>query len=158
MRRTPSRRRLRAFGKTAEIAIAAPQVMALRTARMLAAGAHPNRADRAELLRMSTEKLQAFSESVSAIAAHTYKTNQELALLAMREWWTTWLNPWYRVTPPRIAPFGWPPLLIFAAASNRLQSSMLNAIEKGLTPVHKRATRNARRLTRAKKRAARSKR
>jgi hypothetical protein len=61
-----------------------PQVIALRTARMFAAGAYPDSLDRREVIRMSTEKLQAFSESMNAMAVEIYKTNQELTLLAVR--------------------------------------------------------------------------
>ena len=130
-------------------------MIALRTARMFAAGAYPDSLDRREVIRMSTEKLQAFSESMNAMAVQVYKANHELTLLAMRNWWTAWTNPWslltYRGTPPWIVPF-WP-LQGFGsgATSSRLQRSMAKVIEKGLTPVHKRATGNARRLTRMKK-------
>ena len=141
--------------RAAELTIAAPQVIALRSARMLAAGAHPDSLDRRELMRMSTEKLQAVSESMTAMALQVYKANQELMLLAVRNWWTAWMNPWslptYRGIPPWILPF-WP-LQGFGsgATSNRLQRSMAKVIEKGLAPVHKRATGNARRLSRMKK-------
>jgi hypothetical protein len=149
------RKKAGAIVKAAELTIAAPQVAVLRSARMLTAGAYPDSLDRREFMRMSTEKLQAFSESMNAMAVEIYKTNQELTLLAVRNWWTAWKNPWslltYRGTPPWILPF-WP-LQGFGsgATSSRLQRSMAKVIEKGLTPVHKRATGNARRLTRMKK-------
>ncbi len=156
MGRITRRKKVGAIVKATELTIAAPQVIALRTARMFAAGAYPDSLDRREVIRMSTEKLQAFSESMNAMAVQVYKTNQELTLLAVRNWWTAWTNPWsaltYRGTPPWIVPF-WP-LQGFAsrATASRLQRSMAKVIEKGLTPVHKRATGNARRLSRIKKR------
>ncbi len=155
MRRVIRRKKAGAIGKAAELTIAAPQVIALRTARTLAAGAYPDSRDRREFMRMSTEKLQAVSESMNAMALQVYKANQELMLLAVRNWWTAWMNPWslltYRGIPPWILPF-WP-LQGFGsgATSNRLQRSMAKVIEKGLAPVHKRATGNARRLSRMKK-------
>jgi hypothetical protein len=42
---------------------------------------------------MSQEKIDAFSESLFAMAAPMYKLNQEFALLAMRQWWKAWANP-----------------------------------------------------------------
>ncbi len=132
------RKKAGAIVKAAELTIAAPQVAALRTARMLAAGAYPDSLDRREFMRMSTEKLQAFSESMNAMALQVYKANQELTLLAVRNWWTAWwtawTNPWsvltYRGTPPWIVPFG--PLQGFGsgATSSRLQRSMAKVIEK----------------------------
>jgi len=67
MRRVKRSTRKSPVVKAAELAIAAPQVVAVRTARMLAAGSRPGAADRAELSRMSTEKVQAFWESMFAM-------------------------------------------------------------------------------------------
>src|SRR5687767_7245116 len=63
MRRVKRSRKVGSVAKMAELAIAAPQVVAVRTARMLAAGVNPGAADRAEFSRMGTEKVQAFWES-----------------------------------------------------------------------------------------------
>jgi hypothetical protein len=155
MRRVIRRKKAGAIVKAAELPIAAPQVIALRTARTLAAGAYPDSLDRREVMRMSTEKLQAVSESMNAMAVQVYKANQELMLLAVRNWWTAWMNPWSLLTypgiPPWILPF-WPlPGFGSGATPSRSQRSMAKVIEKGLTPVHKRTTGNARRLGRMKK-------
>ncbi|MGH8669464.1 MAG: hypothetical protein ACREUN_02480 [Burkholderiales bacterium] len=52
----------------------APQVIALRSLRTQ---------DRREMQRMSTEKVQAYWESMNA-----------MALASTRYWWTAWASPW----------------------------------------------------------------
>ena len=118
--------------RAAELSMAVPQVVALRTARMLAAGASPDARDRRELARMGTEKVQAYWESVNAMALQTVKMNQELALIAMRQWWSGWASPWSAMLPA--------------------QRAAARVLEQGLVPVHRAATANARRLGRARKR------
>lgn len=86
--------------------MAVPQVIAHRTARMLAAGANPSARDRLEFQRMGIEKAFAFWESMHAM------------------WWSAWLAPW----------------------------SAAKMMEKGIAPVHRRATANARRLRKIRKR------
>ena len=135
MRRAKSSRKAGAIVKAAELAIAAPQVVALRTARMLAAGANPGAADRAELTQMSTEKVQAFWESMFAMGTQIVRTQQEYATTAALQWWRLWTNPSWLVP-----------------TSRKRQSEMSKLVDAALTPVHKRATANARRLGRIKKR------
>jgi hypothetical protein len=60
MHRSKRPTKRRASAKLAEIAVAAPQVVAIRTARMLSAGIHPSAADRVEFSNMGTEKVPAF--------------------------------------------------------------------------------------------------
>ncbi|MFL6564423.1 MAG: polyhydroxyalkanoate granule-associated phasin [Burkholderiales bacterium] len=113
--------------KAAELSIAAPQVAALRVARMLAAGVNPSARDRREFERMGTEKVLAFWESMNAMGMEMAKAQQHYALLAMRQWWSPWLSPWS------------------AAAS------AARVLDKGLGPVHRRASANARRLRRLRR-------
>ena len=115
-------KRKRSIVKAAELSLAAPQVVAIRTARMLAAGANPSARDRREFERMGTEKVLAFWESMSAMGLEMAKAQQQYALAAMRQWWAPWMGPWS------------------AAAS------ATKVLERGLGPVHKRASANARRL------------
>ena len=102
--------------------MAVPQVVALRTARMLAAGANPSARDRREFERMGTEKLLACWESMNAMGLEMARAQQQYALFAMRQWWSPWASPWS-----------------MAASATRI-------LDKGLGPVHKRASANARRL------------
>ncbi len=89
------RRRAGSLAKVAELAMAAPQVAAIRTARMLAAAANPGAADRAELSQMCTEKVQAFWESMFAMNAQVLRAQQEYTRTAALEWWRLWATPWW---------------------------------------------------------------
>jgi hypothetical protein len=115
-------KRNRLLAKGAALSVAAPQVVAMRTARMLAAGVNPSARDRRELERMGTEKVLAFWESMNAMTLEMAKAQQQFALTAMRQWWSPWVSPWS----------------VGAAAAK--------VLEKGLAPVQKRASANARRL------------
>ena len=120
------RRRHASFTKAAELSLVAPQVIAMRTARMLAAGANPSARDRREFQRMGNEKVLAFWESMNAMGLQVAKAQQEYALLAMRNWSAPWITPWS-----------------MAVSASRV-------LEQGLAPLHKRASANARRLRRIK--------
>jgi len=142
------------MAKAAELAIAAPMVVALRTARMLAAGATPDARDRREFALMGSEKLQAFWESTGAIALQMQRTQQEWALLVTRQWWGAWARAW-SVTGWR-APLSMPsflPLYGPGSSANRArwERSFSQLVESGLTPFHQHVTRNARRLGRVKR-------
>src|SRR5262249_62098179 len=86
-------KRKRSIAKLAELSLAAPQVVAMRTARMLAVGANPNARDRREFQRMGTEKVLAFWESMQAMGLEVAKAQQQYALFALRQWWSPWGSP-----------------------------------------------------------------
>ena len=132
--------------RLAQIAVAAPQVIAVRTSRMLAAGASPGASDRAEFSRMHTEKVEAFWESMAAMTAQVARANQEYARLAGVQWWRLWTTP-LSFVGKRTAAQAAASLLPLPTATQRKRaaSSILAAAVK---PVHKRATANARRLKR----------
>ena len=119
-------KRKRSLAKAAELSLAVPQVVAMRTARMLAAGVNPSARDRRELERMGTEKYMAFWESMSIIGLEMLKAQQQYALRAMGQWWSPWVSPWSAVT------------------------SAARIMEKGMGPVRKRASANARRLRKSR--------
>ncbi|HEY3180383.1 MAG TPA: polyhydroxyalkanoate granule-associated phasin [Casimicrobiaceae bacterium] len=141
-----SKRRL--ITKTSELSLVAPQVVALRFARLLAAGASPTARDRRESARMVNEKIAAFSEAWIAMAAQMQRSNQEWALFTMRQWWSAAIDPSWMLqtwgTPRR-----W---LRTGATRRKMQTSMVKLVTAGLTPIHKRATRNVRRLSARKSR------
>lgn len=56
-----------------EIALAAPVVVGLRSARMAAAGASPSRRDRRESVRMVQEKAEAGLESMLAVGTRLWQ-------------------------------------------------------------------------------------
>ena len=150
MARTRHARNATTMTRMAELAVAAPQVVAVRTARMIAAGTNPGAADRAEFSAMHTEKVQAFWESMSAMALQTMKMQQQYARNATLQWWRLWTTPWW-LASNRTAAQTMSAILDrpSAAQRNRAASDLLAA---SLGPVHKRATGNARRLTRRRKR------
>lgn len=155
MRRANRRRRMGSHVKAAELAIAAPQVVAIRTARMLAAGANPNSRDGAEFSRMGTEKVQASWESMFAMARQAARANQEYTRLAFLRWWGVWTKPWwllaYRPPSQAIASVAQSVASGSAAVQRQRVRAISKVMEHGLSPVHKRATANARRLTRIRK-------
>jgi len=96
--------------------------------RMLAAGVNPSARDRREFERMGTEKVVAFWESMQAMGLEVAKAQQQYALFALSHWWSPWVSPWSA-----------------AASATRV-------LEKGLGPVHRRASANVRRLRKPRRR------
>jgi hypothetical protein len=157
MRRLKRRSRTGLATKVAELAIAAPQVVAIRTARMLAAGASPDASDRAEFSRMVPEKVSALWESMFAMSRQLVTTQQEYARSAATKWMRVWMTPWWlsAYRPLTRTTASLPVLAALAGPTPReRQRTAVKLIEKALGPVHKRATANSRRLTRIKKRRA----
>jgi hypothetical protein len=120
--------------QSAELAVAVPVVVAHRVARMARAGSPPNARDRREFTRMGTEKLMAFNESWMAMWAQSMRIQQEISVAMWRAWWSAWTNPRSRSVLPNVDP-PW---------------AALRLISKGMAPVHRRATANARRLGRTR--------
>lgn len=115
---------------------------------MLSAGARPGAQDRRELSRMAAEKIQAWQESTSAMAAQLYKAQMQWTAAAMRNWLALWTSPWGM--PGRAHRFSTSPRQ-GRAAHRRLERTLSEVIGRGLAPVHRRATANARRLSRRKR-------
>jgi len=133
----PARRRPPASlsTKTAELALAVPQVVAHRLLRMAHAGPHLSARDRKEFARMIAEKNSAFGESWNAMALQALQSQRTFAAaLALA------------ATPPRSTRAG-PGAHALAA---QLQQAALAVIGKGLAPVHRRAVANAKRLARTR--------
>ncbi|HYH42038.1 MAG TPA: polyhydroxyalkanoate granule-associated phasin [Burkholderiales bacterium] len=155
MRRVKPSRKTASIRKITELAVAAPQVVAIRTARMLAAGAHPGATDRAEFSLMGREKIAAAAESMFAMAAQMVKTQQEYARAAALQWWKLWTTPWlfgaYRPLVQTLASLPQAALIAVPTPTQR-RRAVGKLVEAAVTPVHKRATGNARRLGKIKKR------
>ena len=109
-----------------ELAFAAPQVVAQRTARMARAGALPSRADQDEFLRMGSEKVDAFYQSWTEM------------------WMAGWRVPFDIARASTLAP---------ASGYALLATSAMGVLSAGLAPVRKRAVSNAKRLARRRKMA-----
>jgi hypothetical protein len=143
--------------KIAELAVAAPQGVAVRTRRMLAGGANPPAADRAAFSMMGRDKLAAAAQSVFAVAAHMVKTQQEYARAAAVQWWKLWTTPWLLgASQPVVQTLAAPPQAALAAAPppacRPAPARGRQARRTAVTPVHKRATGKARGPGRIKKR------
>lgn len=120
--------------KMAELAFAAPQVVAHRVTRMAVAGPILSQRDRKEFQRMSAEKAEAFAESWNAMTMQVFNANQALAASFFR----SFRSPSLRGMPSA------------GAVTAQLQSVALDVLGKGLSPVHRKAVANAQRLGRTK--------
>jgi hypothetical protein len=128
------RKSLSLLAKSAELAIAAPQVIAHRVTRMAIAGPTLSARDRKEFHLMVGEKVAGFGEAWSAMVLQTIRANQTLAVSLFRA-------------------FGAPSLRRRAsttAVAVQLQGAALDILAKGLAPIHRMAVGNAKRLARTK--------
>lgn len=114
----------------AELAWAAPQVMAHRIARMMAAGAVPDARDAAEFTRMFTEKTSAFSQAWVA------------------GWAALWWAPWQVAMEVVRAQAGFGGANALAPARRAWRRQGWGIAGSWLAPVHRTAVANARRLGR----------
>jgi len=119
-----------------EIGWAAPQVIAHRTRRMLSGGAFPVQADRDEFRRMFDEKAEAWFEAMWRMSAEMGSQWVAISSSMMQPWWLSGASPaahWQSA---------------WRGAARRWVRSAPHIARLGLTPVHRRATANARRLGR----------
>ena len=128
------RKSLSLLAKSAELAIAAPQVIAHRVTRMVIAGPTLSARDRKEFQSMVAEKMAGFGEAWSAMVLQTIRANQTVALSLLRAFWAPSLRRRASTT----------------AVAAQLQSTALDILAKGLAPVHRKAVANAKRLARTK--------
>jgi hypothetical protein len=120
--------------KTAQLAVAVPQVMAHRMTRMALAGPRLSSRDRKEFELMVAEKNAALGEAWTAMAAQTAKVNQALAESFFSSLLLAAQGRKSSATAPAL----------------QWQQAMLSVLGKGLAPVHRKAMANARRLARTK--------
>jgi hypothetical protein len=108
-----------------DIALAAPQVISHRTARMAMAGHVPSARDQKEFHLMGAEKLEAMAEGALAMTMQLWQAQQNAALALMGAWWKP--QAWFDAGP--------------------LLRALPGVTAAGLKPVHKRVTANAQRLS-----------
>jgi hypothetical protein len=120
--------------KLAELAIAAPQVVAHRLTRMAIAGPVLSARDKKEFRSMMQEKQMAFVQSWMAMAIEAARIQQSLLM--------SWLSPSRMLSP-------WSPAA-GAKTATLLRGAALRVAAKGLAPVHSKAVSNARRLRKAR--------
>ena len=117
--------------RTAELAFAAPQVVAHRVARMSSTGPALSKRDQREFRLMGSEKMAAFAASWTAMVLQAVRAQQALYLSFVRSLWSPWLGS-------RAA----------SRMAGQLQNAALGVLDKGIRPVHRTATGNAKRLAR----------
>lgn len=125
---TTDHRAKRISKQAVELSIAAPQVIAQRLTRMALAGPNPTAKVQHEYYLMGAEKVAAFGEAWLAMSMRLLQANQQLAMSLM---------------------YAWNPLLgghMLSKSVQVYQSAMWDVLGKGMTPVHKCAVANARRL------------
>jgi len=137
-----SRRSARTLRKSGELALAASQVIAVRTARMQAADWPLNARDQREFARMGTEKVQAFSQAGMAMGVQMAVLQQQWALQAMSQWIALWRNVW----------MPWTAGATHAGRPMQVQRAMLRLVDSGMAPIHRAARANAQRLSVVRKR------
>jgi hypothetical protein len=110
-----------------EMAFSVPQVVTHRIGRMATAGGESE-----ELYRMTAEKVAAFYESWAAMQAEGMRLSQGLWLSSLQAAWTPWFPP--------------------SGQKRRLRRGATRIAAQGLYPISRRASANARRLARRKRR------
>lgn len=131
----PSRRSNSLATRSAELAFAAPLVIAHRLTRLAAAGHSPTARDQREFHRMGAEKVAAFAESWAAMGAKLLSLQQAW----IGSMWRWSLAPWAGAMP-------WPP------SHAQWQRAARGVLARGIGPVHRRAVANAKRLGRPDRR------
>lgn len=128
------RKKSSVVAQATEMAVAVPQVVAHRVARMALAGPMLSERDRKEFDRMLAEKETAFHESWSAMAAQAWLAQRALTSQMIRSMLTPTLTP-------HALPAQW---------VSHWHQETLGVLSKGLGPVHRKAMANAKRLARTR--------
>ena len=141
--------------KAMQMSTAAAQVIAIRTTRMAAHGANPNAADKREMHRMGAEKVDAFSRAgqaiatgalplVAGMAGQAWRTSLDL-LTASTQLAASRTLPQTLARQRKLAHT----LMRSAPAAQHGAASKATAqlAHRALAPVHRKATANAKRLT-----------
>jgi hypothetical protein len=129
-RRTPVQRLAK---QAIELSVAAPQVAAARLSR-IAARPSPSASDQNELFLMGAEKVAAAYQAWASM------------------WWQVVRVQFDLARSMASSALGGPPYRVFAPWSvDRSIAAGTRVLSAGLAPVHRKATRNARRLARRRK-------
>lgn len=126
------RRTQRVATQTAELAMAVPQVVAQRLTQMALAGPNPSAADVREFHLMTSEKMAATVESLTAMGLQMWRAQQELMLSFWR--------PWNPMQP------GLSSVRAMQHSAQVMNSATLGVLGEGLEPLRSRAVANAKRL------------
>lgn len=139
--------------KTSEMLLSSGSVIQIRTQRMAVAGLQPSPADIDEMQRMGHEKLEAATESSAAIANQLHTTRYALVKRAVQHWFgsaNAWVGLATSISPAQALSHGnrWMSAAARSAANaTQLSSAPARIAQRGLRPIHAKATSNARRLS-----------
>jgi len=138
--------------KTGEMMLASAQVISHRTSRMSKAGPTPNARDRREFALMGHEKIEASVESAQAIAMQLMKMTPLLGAHASKQMLTSATALMSLAASGSVGEAMTRQAALIravtqsAATASRLSGSTARVAQRGLKPIHARATANARRL------------
>src|SRR5262249_2002043 len=116
--------------KSAQLALAVPQVMAHRIRRLAVAGLSPSNRDLREFQLMVTEKHAAFLASWNAMTIEAFRVQQAFMLSWLRGIWMPWPGP--KITAASIV--------------RQMQNAALGIALSGMAPIRRTAVANSRRL------------
>jgi hypothetical protein len=139
---------------TQEMLASSASVVQARTERMALAGLSPSQADLAEFQLMAQEKLAAVGESGTAIAHQLQTSGLGLLNRAIRHWFTgaaAFAGLLTSVTPAQAMVQSDRLLDVSTQAAvtvSQISSVAARVAQRGLKPIHAKATANARRLVR----------
>ena len=146
------------FGwRYSEMLFASSQVIAHRTDRIRKAGTASRADDRQEFSLMKQEKVEAALESAQAIALESVLASQRYAAFAFRQFFAgmpALLALALPGTPDQVSArrirLVRNTVQRSAVSANKLSHATGKIVQKGLTPIRKRATANAKRLKRVR--------
>jgi hypothetical protein len=138
--------------KTHEMLLSSGSVIQLRTERIARAGLSPNAEDLAEMQLMAHEKLAAASESGAAMTNQLHSTQFALVNRAVKHWLGGAIALFSLSTSTTPTEFEVHGRALAGAATRsvatmtQLSSAGARIAQRGLKPIHAKATSNARRL------------
>jgi len=138
---------------TQELLLYSGSVIGMRSERIVRAGLSPSPEDLAEFQLMGHEKLAAASESGAAIANQLHTTQYTLVNRAVKDWLGSAVALFSLATSTsadqaksHAEAFG-TAAVRSAASVTQLSSAGARIVQRGLRPIHAKATSNARRLS-----------
>jgi hypothetical protein len=145
--------------KTSEMILASVHVIGHRSNQMRAFGSLQCTTDRRELALMGQEKIDATVESAQAMALSSMFLAQQLGAIAVKKMLTGMgaiisltASRTPRQSAARQLKLVHDMTTLSAAATSQLSKSAAGIAHRGLKPIHSRATANARRLPKTKRR------
>lgn len=138
---------------TQEMLLSSGSVIQRRTEQMARAGLSPSAADLAEFQLMGQEKLVAAGEASAAITSQLQTSGLSLVHRAVQHWFggaAALVGLATSLTPAQAAAHGHQLLEVSKRATanaSHLSSAGARVVQRGLRPIHAKATSNARRLS-----------